>query len=111
MADRAFESFATDGPRTWRKLNAAMCLATQSVSDVLAAAISGTLIEQTPTKIFFPNPEAAHAEYVEGLGLSEREFRLIKEQLTWAPGSSWCGREITAWFASWISRASMGNWL
>ncbi len=34
----------------------AMCLATQSVSDVLASAISRTLIEQTPTKIFFPNP-------------------------------------------------------
>jgi type IV secretion system protein VirB4 len=82
LADRAFESFATDGPRTWRKLNGAMCLATQSVSDVLAASISRTLIEQTPTKIFFPNPEASHAEYVDGLGLSQREFRLIKEQLT-----------------------------
>ncbi|MGC1457389.1 MAG: VirB4 family type IV secretion/conjugal transfer ATPase [Steroidobacteraceae bacterium] len=82
LADRAFEGFATDGPRTWRKLNGAMCLATQSVSDVLAASISRTLIEQTPTKIFFPNPEGSRAEYVEGLGLSEREFRLIKEQLT-----------------------------
>jgi type IV secretion system protein VirB4 len=82
LADRAFEGFATDGPRTWRKLNGAMCLATQSVSDVLAASISRTLIEQTPTKIFFPNPEASRTEYVDGLGLSEREFRLIKEQLT-----------------------------
>jgi type IV secretion system protein VirB4 len=82
LADPAFESFATDGPRTWRKLNGAMCLATQSVSDVLASPISRTLIEQTPTKVFFPNPEASHAEYVDGMGLSEREFRLIKEQLT-----------------------------
>ncbi|HTC50757.1 MAG TPA: VirB4 family type IV secretion/conjugal transfer ATPase [Steroidobacteraceae bacterium] len=82
LADRAFEGFATDGPRTWRKLNGAMCLATQSVSDVLAASISRTLIEQTPTKVFFPNPEGSRADYVEGLGLSEREFRLIKEQLT-----------------------------
>jgi type IV secretion system protein VirB4 len=82
LSDRAFEGFATDGPRTWRKLNGAMCLATQSVGDVLAASISRTLIEQTPTKIFFPNPEASRTEYVEGLGLSEREFRLIKEQLT-----------------------------
>ncbi len=59
-----------------------MCLATQSVSDVLAYPISRTLIEQTPTKVFFPNPEASDAEYVDGMGLSEREFRLIKEQLT-----------------------------
>jgi type IV secretion system protein VirB4 len=82
LSDPAFEGFATDGPRTWRKLNGAMCLATQSVSDVLASSISRTLIEQTPTKILFPNPEAARADYVDGLGLSEREFRLIKEQLT-----------------------------
>jgi type IV secretion system protein VirB4 len=82
LSDKTFEGFATDGPRTWRKLNGAMCLATQSVSDVLAASISRTLIEQTPTKIFFPNPDGAHGEYVGGLGLSEREFRLIKEQLT-----------------------------
>jgi type IV secretion system protein VirB4 len=82
LSDPAFEGFATDGPRTWRKLNGAMCLATQSVNDVLASSISRTLIEQTPTKIFFPNPEATRADYVEGLGLSEREFRLIKEQLT-----------------------------
>ena len=82
LADPAFEAFASDGPRTWRKLNAAMCLATQSLSDVMAAAISRTLIEQTPTKIFFPNPEAARADYVDGLGLSEREFSLIRDQMT-----------------------------
>ena len=35
LADRAFESFAKDGPKTWRKLNGVMCLATQSASDVL----------------------------------------------------------------------------
>jgi type IV secretion system protein VirB4 len=82
LADRAFEDFATDGPRTWRKLNAAMCLATQSLGDVMAAAISRTLIEQTPTKIFFPNPQAASADYIDGLGLSEQEFRLIRDQMT-----------------------------
>src|SRR4029077_2205118 len=30
LADPAFENFAKDGPKTWRKLNAVMCLATQS---------------------------------------------------------------------------------
>ena len=85
LADPAFESFAKDGPKTWRKLNAVMCLATQSASDVLDSPISRTIIEQTPTKIFFPNPDANEAEYMEGFGLSEREFRLIKERLE--PGS------------------------
>jgi len=85
LADPAFETFAKDGPKTWRKLNAVMCLATQSPSDVLDSAISRTLIEQTPTKIFFPNADASVGEYTEGFGLTEREFRLIKDQLE--PGS------------------------
>jgi type IV secretion system protein VirB4 len=85
LSDPAFESFAKDGPKTWRKLNAVMCLATQSPSDVLQSPISRTLVEQTPTKVFFPNADASHAEYTEGFGLTEREFRLIKEELE--PGS------------------------
>jgi type IV secretion system protein VirB4 len=85
LADPAFETFAKDGPKTWRKLNAVMAVATQSASDVLDSSISRTIIEQTPTKILFPNPDANAAEYMDGFGLSEREFKLIKEQLE--PGS------------------------
>jgi type IV secretion system protein VirB4 len=85
LADPAFESFAKDGPKTWRKLNGVMCLATQSASDVLESPISRTIIEQTPTKVFFPNVDASAEDYVRGFGLSEREFRLIKERLE--PGS------------------------
>ncbi len=85
LADPAFENFAKDGPKTWRKLNAVMCLATQSTGDVLDSPISRTLIEQTPTKVFFPNVDASHQEYVAGFGLSNQEFRLLKEQLE--PGS------------------------
>jgi type IV secretion system protein VirB4 len=85
LADPAFESFAKDGPKTWRKLNAVMCLATQSASDVLDSPISRTIIEQTPTKILFPNPDASREEYIGGFGLSEREFQLIRYRLE--PGS------------------------
>jgi len=85
LADAAFESFAKDGPKTWRKLNAVMCLATQSASDVLQSPISRTLVEQTPTKVFFPSADANYDEYTAGFGLTEREFRLIKDQLE--PGS------------------------
>ena len=85
LADPAFENFAKDGPKTWRKLNAVMSLATQSPSDVLDSPISRTLVEQTPTKVFFPNSDANLAEYTTGFGLTEREFKLIKDQLE--PGS------------------------
>jgi type IV secretion system protein VirB4 len=85
LSDPAFESFAKDGPKTWRKLNAVMCLATQSASDVLGSPISRTLVEQTPTKVFFPNADADFREYTEGFGLTEQEFRLLKDLIE--PGS------------------------
>ena len=62
-----------------------LCAATQSPSDALQSPIARTIIEQTPTKILFPNSDATREDYIEGFGLSEREFKLIKEQLT--PGS------------------------
>jgi type IV secretion system protein VirB4 len=85
LADPAFEQFAKDGLKVWRKLNGVLCAATQSPSDALGSAISRTIIEQTPTKILFPNTDANAPEYIEGFGLSEREFKLLKEQLE--PGS------------------------
>ncbi len=80
LDDPAFTRFAKDGPKTWRKLNGVMVLATQSASDVIGSSISRTLIEQTPTKVLFPNSEAQWSES-EALGLSEREHRLIKEDM------------------------------
>jgi type IV secretion system protein VirB4 len=85
LADPSFEQFAKDGLKVWRKLNGVLAAATQSPSDALASSISRTIIEQTPTKILFPNSDANAEEYMEGFGLSEREFKLIKEQLE--PGS------------------------
>jgi type IV secretion system protein VirB4 len=85
LADPAFEHFAKDGPKTWRKLNGVMALATQSASDVLSSPISRTLIEQTPTKVFFPNADAHAQDYRVGFGLTDREFRLIRDELE--PGS------------------------
>jgi type IV secretion system protein VirB4 len=81
LEDPAFESFAKEGPKTWRKLNGVMCLATQSAGDVLESPISRTIVEQTPTKIFFPNADAAPGEYAAGFGLGRRELALIKEEL------------------------------
>ena len=81
LADPAFEQFAKDGLKVWRKLNGVLCSATQSPSDALSSSIARTIIEQTPTKILFPNPDADPSEYEEGFGLTEREFKLIKEQL------------------------------
>ena len=85
LDDAAFEQFAKDGLKVWRKLNGVFCSATQSPSDALRSGIARTIIEQTATKVFFPNPDADEREYTEGFGLTEREFLLIKERLE--PGS------------------------
>ncbi len=81
IEDPAFEQFAKDGPKTWRKLNGVMVLATQSASDVLESRISRTVVEQTATKIFFPNPSAFGDELLQGFGLTRREVSLIKDEL------------------------------
>ena len=52
---------------------------------MLASPIARTLVEQTPTKVFFPNADANPEDYIGGFGLSEREFVLIREQIE--PGS------------------------
>ncbi len=85
LSDPAFEGFARDGLKTWRKLNALGGFATQSPSDVLASPIARTLVEQTPTKVFFPNADANPEDYIGWFGLSEREFQLVREQIE--PGS------------------------
>ena len=85
LSDPSFEGFAKDGLKTWRKLEGVAAFATQSPSDVLASPIARTLVEQTPTKIFFPNDKATEEDYVRGFGLSVQEYLLLKEGLE--PGS------------------------
>jgi len=85
LSDPGFEDLASDGTKTWRKRNGVIAFVTQSPNDVLRSPIARTLIEQTPTKVFFPNADAHRSDYVDGFGLSEREFELIRTELT--PGS------------------------
>jgi type IV secretion system protein VirB4 len=62
-----------------------MFMATQSPRKVIESPIARSVIEQTPTKIYLPNNEATREDFIEGFGLTVREFKLIKEQLE--PGS------------------------
>ena len=42
------------------------------------ASTASAIIEQAATQIFFPNSRARAADYVEGFGLSEHEFELVR---------------------------------
>lgn len=81
LGDEAFRSLAQDGLKTYRKQNAFMVFGTQSPADVLRSETAHTILEQCATKIFLPNPHAQAHDYVDGFGLTEREFRLVREDL------------------------------
>jgi type IV secretion system protein VirB4 len=82
LQDEAFSAFAQDGLKTFRKRNAFMVFGTQSPADALRSPIAHSIIEQTATKILLPNSDAKRADYCDGLGLTEAEYRLIREDLT-----------------------------
>ncbi|EAI5630881.1 type IV secretion system protein VirB4, partial [Campylobacter lari] len=63
--------------KTIRKQNGFLRLATQSIEDFLKLKIANTLVEQSATKIFLPNPLAKEDEYLR-LGLSKDEFLIVK---------------------------------
>ena len=81
LGDEAFRGLAQDGLKTYRKQNAFMVFGTQSPADVLRSPIAHTILEQCATKIFLPNAHAAERDYVEGFGLTRREFSLVREEL------------------------------
>jgi len=73
-----FSDFAKQKQKTIRKQNGLGIFDTQSPSDVLRHPIGRTMVEQSVTKIFLANPEAVREEYVEGFGLSEAEFDVVR---------------------------------
>ena len=81
--NKIFAGRIRDWLKTMRKLNGMVVFATQSVEDATQSAISETLIQQTATQIFLPNPKATEA-YKKAFMVSDREFNLLK---TTDPGS------------------------
>jgi len=81
--NKIFAGRIRDWLKTLRKLNGMVVFATQSVEDATNSAISETLIQQTATQIFLPNPKATDA-YKKAFMVTDREFNLLK---TTDPGS------------------------
>ncbi|MBV8503283.1 MAG: VirB4 family type IV secretion/conjugal transfer ATPase [Paucibacter sp.] len=73
-----FSNFAKHHQKTIRKQNGLGVFDTQSPSDVLRHPIGRTMIEQSVTKIFLANPQAVFEEYVNGFGLSQAEFEIVR---------------------------------
>jgi len=81
LGDEAFLDLAENGLRTYRKQNAFMVFGTTQADEVLASRIARTIVGQCATKIFLPDPHANERDYIEGFGLTRREFALVREEL------------------------------
>ncbi len=63
--------------KTWRKKNAAMILATQSIKELEESGMLQIVSESCPTKIFLANPEMNRDVYREAFHLNDTELDLI----------------------------------
>ena len=71
--------------RVLRKRNAAVVLATQTISEIVESPLRNVILESCVTKMFLPNPEAARTEAsrsaYRAAGLTEREIQILADSV------------------------------
>ncbi len=77
LAEPATANYLAEAARTWRKRNAALILATQSVSDVADGSATDALIESIPNRLFLSIRDLTY-EAAARLQLSDAETVLIR---------------------------------
>lgn len=78
LDDEAFTRRIRDWEKTIRKRNGIVGFATQSAEDALDSKIASAIVEQAATRIFMANPKAPAAAYMDGFGLTEHEYEIIR---------------------------------
>jgi len=78
LDDDVFVVRIKDWEKTIRKRNGIVGFATQSAEDALNSRIASVIVEQAATQIFMANPKAQARDYIDGFGLTEHEFELIR---------------------------------
>jgi type IV secretion system protein VirB4 len=76
--DAAFSEFVGNKQLTIRKQNGLGVFATQLPSSLLDSPQGAALVQSCSTEIYLPNPKAVRSEYINGFGLSEKEFDVVK---------------------------------
>jgi type IV secretion system protein VirB4 len=77
IKNETIRNYVVQGQKTWRKLNAAMILATQSLKELQESGMLQIVSESCPTKIFLANPEMDWDVYREAFHLNDTELELI----------------------------------
>ncbi|MEJ7934882.1 VirB4 family type IV secretion/conjugal transfer ATPase [Sphingobium sp. AN558] len=78
LDDEIFVDRIRDWEKTIRKRNGIVGFVTQNAEDALASRIGSTIIEQSATQIFTPNPKARTEDYVGGFGLTQHELDIVR---------------------------------
>ncbi len=82
LANSTFGAKLEEWLRTLRKKNAAVVLATQSLSEIANSPYRDVLLESCPTKLYLPNAEALNPqtrELYRKFGLSDRQIDILAE--------------------------------
>jgi type IV secretion system protein VirB4 len=72
-------AYVEEALKTWRKRNAAMLLATQTIDDFASADLLRTVVESCPTKLLLANPALDRARYADLFRLNDVELDLLTE--------------------------------
>ena len=77
IRNETIRKYVVQAQKTWRKHNAAMILATQSLKELEESGMLQIVSESCPTKIFLANPEMDRDLYREAFHLNDTELDLI----------------------------------
>lgn len=78
LKNQTIRDWITRAEKTWRKKNAAMVLATQSVVELAASDMLHVVNESCPTKIFLANPNIDRRLYAEIFQLNDTQLELLE---------------------------------
>ncbi len=73
----SLRAYVQEALKTWRKRNAAVLLATQTVDDFASADLLRTVVESCPTRLLLANPSMDRKQYAELFQLNEMELDLL----------------------------------
>lgn len=79
LEDEHFQEDMQDQCRTIRKKNGILCFSTQEPEAIADNPIGPSIIQQSGTLIFLPNPRAKRETYMKDFGLTAQEFELVKK--------------------------------
>ena len=78
LDDDVFVARIRDWEKTIRKRGGIVGFATQSASDALGSRIASAIIEQAGTQIFMANASAQAGDYMDGFGLTQHEYDIVR---------------------------------